>query len=535
MHRHWRRQRHHSGGRIVTLNYSCSFDAAPGDGTNTAKANWDASGVYTDDSSASGSAAYAFGAPSNLTDQNITITDTFNGSPTTLGTLTATDAAPFASATYNYTQKVLAPVATCGTFHNLVSLGGDPLPSAHRDVRICGGSDLTVSKTAAASFARAFYWNIQKSVDKTQVDQVGGSTTFHYTIAANETGFADSGFAVNGTITVTNPNDWEDVTVNVVDNNGACTVTGGTGATVPAHSSITLPYACTLGSATNGTNVATATWSGGSTADGSAQGSAGYTFGAPSSVTNQTITVTDAFNGGAPVVLGTATGTTTPPLTSKTFTYSRTINIPQSGCLSYPNTATIRETGQNSSVSVKVCGPIASGALTIGFWQNKNGQGIITASGPATGTCKLTTWLRQFAPYQDLSATATCTQAAPYIYNIIKLASAAGTSMNPMLKAQMLATALDVYFSNPALGGNKIGAPNGPIGALTIDLTHIWGNQNSSGGFGGATSMTVNQMLAYASSQSNAGGSLWYGNVKTTQEKAKNAFDSINNQTAFSF
>src|SRR5207245_8367033 len=113
-------------------------------------------------------------------------------------------------------------------------------------------------------------------------------------------------------------------------------------------------------------------------------------------------------------------------------------------------------------------------------------------------------------------------------------ANASGASMNSMLKAQMLATALDVYFSDPALGGNKVGATNGPIGAFDIDLTHIWGNQNSSGGFGGATHMTVNQMLAFAASQSNAGGTLWYGQVKTTQEKAKNAFDSINNETAFS-
>jgi len=280
--------------------------------------------------------------------------------------------------------------------------------------------------------------------------------------------------------------------------------------------------------------VATASWSGASTPGGSAQGSAAYAFGAPTSVTNGSITVTDTFNGGAPTTLGTLTGSTTLP-NSKTFTESRTINVPQTGCVSYPNIARITETGQHSDVTVKVCGPVNSGALTMGFWQNKNGQGIITGA-KATGTvCNLTGWLRQYAPYQDLSATSTCTQAAAYIYNIIKNASSAGASMNAMLKAQMLATALDVYFSDPALGGNKIGAPSGPIGSLTIDLTHIWGNQDSSGGFGGATSMTVNQMLAYASSQSNAGGSLWYGNVKTTQEKAKNAFDSINNGTAFSF
>ena len=46
--------------------------------------------------------------------------------------------------------------------------------------------------------------------------------------------------------------------------------------------------------------------------------------------------------------------------------------------------------------------------------------------------------------------------------------------------------------------------------------------------------MTVNQMPIYAASQSNVGGSTWYGNVKATQQLAKDAFDSINNQVAFS-
>jgi len=119
--------------------------------------------------------------------------------------------------------------------------------------------------------------------------------------------------------------------------------------------------------------------------------------------------------------------------------------------------------------------------------------------------------------------------------------------MNAMLKAQMLATALDVYFSIPALGGNQIGAP-APIGGVKIDLTKICKMIDSSSGtgscsgsyenvssaFGGAASLTVSQMLSYAASQSNAGGVTWYGNVKATQGLAKDAFDAINNQVAFS-
>jgi len=192
----------------------------------------------------------------------------------------------------------------------------------------------------------------------------------------------------------------------------------------------------------------------------------------------------------------------------------------------------IVQTGQSASQTVQVCGPLNTGGLTIGFWQNKNGQAIIKSGGSTAGVCNLGAWLRTAAPFQDLSPTASCNSVASYVYNVVKAANASGASMNAMLKAQMLATALDVYFSDPALGGNRIGAPS-PIGGVLVDLTNIKGFQNVSAAFGGATSMTVSQMLAYAASQSNVGGSFWYGNVKSLQELAKNAFDAINNQWVF--
>ena len=183
--------------------------------------------------------------------------------------------------------------------------------------------------------------------------------------------------------------------------------------------------------------------------------------------------------------------------------------------------------------------PENSGAKTMGFWQNRNGQGIITGQA-ATGVCPSGTWLRQYAPFQDLSATANCAAVATYVYNLIKGSGSncGGTTCNAMLKPQMLATALDVYFSNPALGGNQLGAA-APIGGLTVDLTHVCSDiptcssfVNVSSAFGGASSMTVSQMLAYAAGQSNVGGSTWYGNVKATQVLAKDAFDAINNGVA---
>jgi hypothetical protein len=411
----------------------------------------------------------------------------------------------------------------------------------------------TVLKSATPSFNRAFGWTIKKSVDKTLVEQVGGTATFNYTVTVTHDSGTDSNWQVQGNIVVSNPNGFA-VTVDVtdaIDNGGVCTVTGGAGATVPGGSVPSpFPYICIYPlppSPPIGTNTATITWA----KQGSLEaGTASYSV--PNidfsttvpNLSDNCVAVTDTFAG----ALGTVCvgGTNPTP-----FTYSRTIPVPQFNCLFFPNTATFTTnttgTTGSSGATVEVCGPAKTGALTMGFWQNKNGQAIITGQAKL-GVCPSGTWLRLDAPFQDLSATATCSQVATYVFNVIKAASASGPAMNAMLKAQMLATALDVYFSDPGLGGNKIGAP-APIGGVVIDLTMICKMIDGTGGtatcsgtyenttaaFGGTPSLqSVSQILAYAASQSTAGGSVWYGQVKATQELAKNTFDAINNQVAFS-
>ena len=227
------------------------------------------------------------------------------------------------------------------------------------------------------------------------------------------------------------------------------------------------------------------------------------------------------------------------------YVYHTTYPVPQFDCVAHTNTATFSTnttaTTGSASQTVTICGPAHTGALTMGFWQNKNGQAIITGGASTSGVCNSATWLRQYAPFQDLSATATCSQVGTYVTNVIKAATCTSTTntCNSMLKSQMLATALDVYFSDTSLGGNKIGAP-AAIGAVLIDLTKICTNiptcssfENDSGAFGGANSLTVLGLLTYAASQSNVGGTVWYGQVKVTQVMAKDVFDAINNQVAF--
>jgi hypothetical protein len=454
------------------------------------------------------------------------------------------------------------------------------------------GADLSASKTAVPTLTRTYTWTIQKSVDQTKIEQVGGTATFNYTVNVTHNAGTDSAWQVAGVITVHNPNSFTFTGVNIsdsVDNGGTCNVTGGSAANI-VNGDNTFSYSCsypvTGPTKLTGTNTVTVDWSGNSfpTPNSSATGQAGFTFADGSSgnptVVNGTSTITDNFNG-TTTTLGiinavTDTDSSTPTGVTATkvstgvwkFTYSHTVNVPASGCTSYTNTATVVLTTNPpanpfSTVTVQVCGSGKTGALTMGFWQNKNGQGIITNYCGGTSGMSLYTFLTSYNPFKDLTSS-TCSKITTYVYNVIKAANASGASMNAMLKAQMLSTALDVYFSDPTLGGDKIAAFNLgvtiPIGGVKIDLTKVCNMIDSSStltatcsgtpkylttagtAFGAppaSTCESVSYLLTYAASQAaqatstNTLASPWYAQVKTTQGLAKNTFDAINNQAAF--
>jgi len=423
--------------------------------------------------------------------------------------------------------------------------------------------DLTVTKDAAGSDDKTYTWTIDKSVDKTTIKALNGNATFNYTVEVKYDGGTISNVKIVGTIDVFNSNVKDDnstASVSGVDitdqlsggSTVTCSVTGGSSVTLTQFDT-QFAYSCDLGTtlpSTSVDNTVTVNWTAQTLSNGAQLGAGSANFGFQGikfteNAIDESITVTDTYNN---ATLGTVTVGDLP--NPKDFTYKRDIPIPAANCLDYDNTATFTtndtQTTGSDKQTVTVCRiPPADGALTMGFWQNKNGQGIITGQAK-TGTCGSATFLVTYAPFQDLSATANCSAVATYVLNVIKAANASGAAMNAMLKAQMLATALDVYFSDPVLGGNKIGAAN-PIGGIKIDLTEICKMIDGSGGtatcsgtfqdvssaFGGATALTVNAILSYAASQSNVGGAVWYGQVKATQELAKNAFDAINNQVAF--
>jgi hypothetical protein len=515
--------------------WTCTYASAPAGTTDTATA----SATWTD-----------FGSPTTGASSDVVVD--FSGGPTTVvdagAEVTDSMAGPWSvtdSSSIAYSHAFADdPAGTCSTHGNTATVtAADSGASASddADVTVCVGADLGVTGTAGPQFTRTYGWSVTKRVDRSLVEQLGGSATLAYGVDATQTGFADSAWGVTGSLTLTNPNDFEAVaaSTSVTTTNGGDCAVSPSPVDVPAAGSVVATFGCLWASApspVDGAVQATVTWDAGAAATPGATATAStpISFAVPTNRVNDVVTVVDTYAGS----LGALTATDAAPFASASYGYTRTVAVPANNCYSVPNTASIPVAKASATVSTTVCGPARTGALTIGYWQNKNGQSTITGGSATAGVCASGAFLRTYAPFQDLGATASCSAVASYVSGVIKAASAAGAAMNAMLKAQMLATALDVFFSEP--GRNPIAAPVS-IGAVVIDVSKVCKNigtcsiwESTSSVFGGATNLSVRQLLALAAGQANAGGSAWYGQVKATQELAKDTFDAINNAVAFS-
>lgn len=277
----------------ISRAYSCVFASAPAGNSNTATATWDAAIYNTPNGSASGSATYDFGAATpSIVNTSVSVTDTLGGS---LGSVSYTDPSPVE---FTYSKTFSGEGGKCVKYDNTATITENG-KFATKQVEVCVGLDLTVTKTAAPAFARTWSWTIDKSPDASYNLFAGGSVLHPYRVDVTPS-FVDSGWAVAGTITVTNPNAWEAIVADVadaVDNGGTCTVTGGEDVSVPAGESVQLAYSCTYGALpADGTNTATVTWDAAAahTPGNSATGTATVDFdGAVITETGKDITVHD--------------------------------------------------------------------------------------------------------------------------------------------------------------------------------------------------------------------------------------------------
>ncbi len=214
-----------------------------------------------------------------------------------------------------------------------------------------------VIKTANTSYTRTYAWEIAKSVSPSVVNLFEGqNANVGYTVQVTRTGFVDSGWAVNGVISVTN-NSAVAVTLNSVTDSisGVGAVSVNCPATLPTTLGAGATLVCTYSSALpNGnarTNTATATYNTNSTAT----GAAAVTFGDPTTVVSGTVSVQDVYNGGAPETIGTnIAGNTTIPYTRNVVCGSNLNYVNGVATYNRLNTATIVETNQSANATMTV-------------------------------------------------------------------------------------------------------------------------------------------------------------------------------------
>ena len=219
---------------------------------------------------------------------------------------------------------------------------GQPFGLSH--IEFCFDYEVLVTKDARTSFTRTYRWRIDKSVTPEQWALfLGDSGTSQYVIAVERTGFTDSGWAVQGTITIRNPAPSTATLQSVADVvSPAVAAAVDCGVSFPyalgAGETLECTYQTALPDGSARTNTATVTTTG---PVGGGSGSAAVEFGAPTTEVNASITVNDS-NGGSWQFND-----------SGSVGYQRTFACGADQGV-HPNIATIVQTGQNDGASVSV-------------------------------------------------------------------------------------------------------------------------------------------------------------------------------------
>ncbi|MFL4476393.1 LPXTG cell wall anchor domain-containing protein, partial [Paeniglutamicibacter sp. MACA_103] len=279
------------------FSYRCTFVTLPRyEGTNTAKATWDAAKAATPKAEATGSAAVTMGTWTQAPLNNVvTVTDDHHAFDPAW---TITWSAGMAAQTRDYKVKWTVPAASAGTcmgFTNTATVAGanDFTVSDQATIKACRPAGLSVKKTADAGYHRTYLWDIEKTVVGPDTVNAGEdhNAVVDYGITVTSKGYEDDAKTLSGEITVTNPNRFGgDIEVTVSDNTTleglVCTVdpaadvnpdADGVQVTVPqaalsgevwVDGKKKVAYNCDASSVTEAnytgqTNTASITWSGG--------------------------------------------------------------------------------------------------------------------------------------------------------------------------------------------------------------------------------------------------------------------------------
>jgi hypothetical protein len=244
-------------------------------------------------------------------------------------------------------------------------------------VEFCFDFEVAVKKTAKTSFVRTYLWDIEKSADQTDLLLSDGQVFIvNYSVTARVSNYVDTDWAVEGTISIKNPDPNNTAMITSITDNisgiGNVSVDCGGQTTIAPGGTLICTYGPeSLPDGTARVNTATVTTSG---KVGGGFGSADVIFGDPTTKVNECVDVTDTLVGN----LGTVCADQAP----KTFKYSLGLGkseladvVLECGQSTVTNTASL-STGETSSAKVNVTVTCGGGCtLTQGYWKTHSDRG----------------------------------------------------------------------------------------------------------------------------------------------------------------
>lgn len=270
-------------GASATRGYTCTYPTQPAyAGTATAVITWDKAPIGSASGTATATQAVTEAewvvAPKNDT---ITVADSELPEPWVVNLADGR-----VEKTYDLTWTI-GEAGTCKEFPNVATLTGDDglTKSADETIEACRGANLTVDKVAVSSFDRSYLWDIVKTPKGDgpfAADPETGKVTVGYDVTLTPSGHTDSGWIMTGKITVSNPNQWQDIPATITDEvslgaGATCTVTGvtddrsaadadpekaGYQAVIPKGATVEFDYVCSFTQAPNysGSNLGKVEW-----------------------------------------------------------------------------------------------------------------------------------------------------------------------------------------------------------------------------------------------------------------------------------
>ena len=259
-----------ASGDDVTIPFTCTFTGQPDtSGTVTADVRWDPAGeVPAATTSDTSGVALTVGDGQEI-DKVIQVWDDKTDPENPVLLDESLEWSEGLVETYEYSLTHEGVPGRCVDFTNTawLDLDGSQDPEDSTTATVCVEQPLQPRVSGRADLARAYAWSVAKVADATQrtVD-ASGTATFTYTVTAKAGAATDSGWKLDGSVQVVNPNQYAagdvvaDVTASTDLGGGStCTVTGGQDVQIPASvdgaGSVTLPIVCTFSSQPSGSGA----------------------------------------------------------------------------------------------------------------------------------------------------------------------------------------------------------------------------------------------------------------------------------------